>query len=175
MIRPAISLLAVVALTGCVSDRPPTRADSTPIGPLAAAPAPSPETGTCYGRTTTPAIIETVTEQILVQPAVIRSDGSVETPAAFRTVTRQRILRERREVEFATPCATAMTPEFIASLQRALAVRGRYNGPITGTMDGRTQSAIQAFQQSTGDVDTVVLTLQTARALGLAVTPQTTL
>lgn len=103
----------------------------------------------------------------MVQPAVVRSDGTVDTPAAFRTVTRQQILRERREVEFETPYASVMTPEFIASVQRALLARGYYIGAITGQIDTRTSRAIERFQTDQNDVHTTTLTLRSARALGL--------
>ncbi|HCP80135.1 MAG TPA: hypothetical protein DIT67_00550, partial [Octadecabacter sp.] len=85
--------LGLTVLTGCMNTPQVTRADSDPIGPLADPATVDAETGTCFARATTPAIIETVTEQIMVQPASVRSDGSVDTPAAFRTVTRQQILR----------------------------------------------------------------------------------
>lgn len=129
-------------------------------------------TGTCFARATTPAIIETVTEQVMVQPAVVRSDGTVDSPAAFRTVTRQQILRERREVEFETPCNAVLTPPFLASVQRALLARGYYRGPITGFFDARTRAAVERFQIAQDDVPTAQLTLQTARTLGLIALPR---
>lgn len=140
-----------------------TRADTTPtndpIGPLATPAIVDSATGTCFARATTPAIIETVTEQVLVQPAVMRSDGSVQSTTAFRTVTRQQILRERREVEFETPCDIVLTPQFNASVQRALLARGYYRG------------AIERFQTDQNDVHTGILTLKTARTLGLVALP----
>lgn len=166
--------LGLAVLAGCM-DSYATRADQTPIGPLADPVVVDPAVGTCFERVTTPAVIETVTEQIMVQPALVRSDGSVESPAAFRTVTRQRILRERREVEFETPCASVMTPEFIASVQRALLARGYYRGPISGALDSRTGAAIERFQTDQQDVQTRVLTLRTARALGLVAQARETL
>jgi peptidoglycan hydrolase-like protein with peptidoglycan-binding domain len=149
-----------------------TRSDQNPIGPLEAPAVVDSRIGTCFSRDTTPAIIETVTEQVMVQPAVVRSDGSVQSPAAFRTVTRQRILRERREVEFETPCNDVLTPQFVASVQRALLARGYYRGAITGAIDPRTTAAVERFQVAQGDVHTGVLTLQSARALGLVALPR---
>ena len=78
----------------------------------------------------------------MVQPASVRSDGSVENTTIFSTVTSQKILRERREIEFETPCASIMTPEFVGSVQRALLARGHYRGAITGQIDARTTRAI---------------------------------
>ncbi|MEL6960438.1 MAG: peptidoglycan-binding domain-containing protein [Pseudomonadota bacterium] len=174
--KKSVLIFAAVAtvLAGCLAE-PVTRADVSSIAPLDTAPVISAETGTCFSRATTPAVIETVTEQILVQPATIRSDGSVETPAAFRTVTRQRIVRERREVEFETPCPDVLTPSFVASVQRALRARGYYRGAISGEMDGTTQSAIRAFQVAMDDIDTGTLTLRASRALGLVAVPRESL
>ena len=167
--------LALAHLAGCM-DSYATRADTTPtndpIGPLATPAIVDSATGTCFARATTPAIIETVTEQVLVQPAVMHSDGSVQSPAAFRTITRQQILRERREVEFETPCDIVLTPQFNASVQRALLARGYYRGAINGTLDRRTSDAIERFQTDQNDVHTGILTLKTARTLGLVALPR---
>ena len=167
-----LTALGLTVLTGCMDAPQVTRADSDPIGPLAEPATVDANTGTCFARTTTPAIIETVTEQIMVQPATVRSDGSVDTPAAFRTVTRQQILRERREVEFETPCASLMTPQFVASVQRALVARGYYRGNINGVLDARTTTAIERFQTAQNDVHTGTLTLKTAQVLGLVALPR---
>jgi hypothetical protein len=170
-----VASLALALLAGCM-DGYATRADQSPttdaIGPLTQTPVVNSADGTCFARATTPAIIETVTEQVMVQPATVRSDGSVQTPAAFRTVTRQQILRERREVEFETPCGSVLTPQFNASVQRALLARGYYRGAINGTLDQRTASAIERFQTDQDDVHTGTLTLRTARTLGLVAQPR---
>jgi len=174
-VKPVLAAFGLAALTGCLAPVQVTRADQDAIGPLANPVTVDPALGTCFARATTPAIIETVTEQIMVQPAEVRSDGSVVSPAAFRTVTRQQILRERREVEFETPCDTIQTPQFIASVQRALLARGYYRGPITGALDARTGTSIQRFQSAQNDVDTSLLTLRSARTLGLVAQPRDTL
>ncbi len=145
-----------------------------PIGPLAHPATVDASTGTCYARTITPALIETVTEQVIV-PEVLGSDGAVVSPATFRTDTRQEILRERREVEFETPCNSILTPPFIASVQRALIARGYYDGPISGQLDTKTSAAIERFQIAEDDVHTSTLTLKTARNLGLVAVPRDTL
>jgi peptidoglycan hydrolase-like protein with peptidoglycan-binding domain len=59
-----------------------------------------------------------------------------------------------------------MTPEFVASVQRALKVRALYRGPISGQMDSRTRAAIRAFQAPDG-LDSGILSLDAARKLGL--------
>jgi peptidoglycan hydrolase-like protein with peptidoglycan-binding domain len=157
--------VGLLVLTACMDAPQVMRAGGDPIGPLADPVMVDTSLGTCFARTTTPAIIETVTEQVMVQPASVRSDGTVQSPAAFRTVTRQQIMRERREVEFETPCAAVMTPQLIASV---------HNGAINGRFDGRTATAIERFQTAQGDVQTSTLTLQTARTLGLVAQPRDT-
>ena len=122
----------------------------------------------CYAHEATPAILETVTEQVMLQPPQIASDGRVIEPAVFRTETQQRIVQERRELWFQVPCELQIgDPGFIASLQRALAVRGLYLGPITGEMNRRTERAIRDFQAPQG-LDSEILSLAAARQLGLA-------
>jgi peptidoglycan hydrolase-like protein with peptidoglycan-binding domain len=59
-----------------------------------------------------------------------------------------------------------MSQAFVESLQRALAVRGLYAGQISGQMDARTQAAVRQWQQARG-LDSGMLSLETARALGL--------
>lgn len=128
---------------------------------------PNADPNACYGRETTPAIIETVTEQVMLQPPQIASDGTVLEPAVFVTETQQRIVRERRDLWFETPCRAEQDPEFIASLQRALAARGQYRGQITGVMDRRTRAAVRAYQAPQG-LDSGILSLAAAQQLGLA-------
>ena len=127
-----------------------------------------PAEGTCWARDETPAVIETVTEQVMVQPAEILADGTVVRPAAYRTETRQRIVKPRKDTWFEIPCEDQMTPDFIASLQRALKARGIYRGAVTGKMDGRTRAAIRAYQKPQG-LDSGVISLAAARQMGLAV------
>ncbi|KPP92166.1 MAG: putative peptidoglycan-binding domain-containing protein [Rhodobacteraceae bacterium HLUCCA08] len=157
MIR-TVAPIALFVLSGCVSGPGPgmpSEATAPPVG------------STCTGRAVTPARIETVTEQVLVTPARLDDAGNVLEPAGYQTVTRQQITRDRQEVTFDTPCPDLLTPEFVASLQRALRVRGLYQGPISGVFDPATGRAVRDFQVARGDHDTTVLTLASARALGL--------
>jgi hypothetical protein len=75
-----------------------------------------------------------------------------------------------REVWFQVPCAAEMTADFVATLQRALQVRGYFAAEVTGTLDDPTSAAVRRFQAARG-FDSGVLTLAAARALGVAVTP----
>lgn len=128
-------------------------------GPADAAP------GTCWGVEFTPAIIETVTEHVLVTPETTLDDGTVQ-PAIYNTVTRQNMVQDRGEQWFETPCERDLTPDFIASLQRALELRGYLRGNADGVLDVRTRRAIKAFQHDFG-LDSDVLSMKAARQLGL--------
>lgn len=129
-------------------------------GPPNAAP------GSCWGRDVTPAVIETVTERVLLQPAELASDGKVSAPAIYKTETRQQITKERGEIWFETPCPEALTPDFVATLQRALAARGFYRDALTSEMDRPTRRAIRDYQRGEG-LDSTILSLAAARKLGL--------
>ena len=168
MVRPLFTTLSVaLALAACAPGLPvPGRFAEEELVTRAAAPPGAPP-GTCWGKDVTPAIIETVTEQLQVEPPQIGPDGAVLAPGVYRTETRQEIVREREEAWFETPCPEAMTPEFIESLQRALAARGLYRGPVTGEMDRRTRRGVRGFQREMG-FDSDVLTLAAARQMGLA-------
>ena len=121
--------------------------------------------GACWESDVTPAVIETVTEQILLSPEGTQPDGT-RKPATFRTVTSQRMLSERETVWFRTPCPSEMTVEFIATLQRALKARGLYLLPLTGRMDAPTRAAIRRYQAARG-LDSDHLSLAAARDLGI--------
>ncbi len=129
------------------------------------APPGAPE-GSCWGKDVTPAVIETVTERVLLQPAEVLDDGTVLAEPIYKLETRRAIVKERRELWFQTPCEEQLTPDFLASLQRALAARGHYRGTITGEMDTRTLRAIRRYQEPQG-LNSAILSLSAARKLGL--------
>lgn len=169
-----------LALAGC---------DALPTGPKAGvAPPPEPgvltETtqgppgapeGSCWGKTVTPAVIETVTRQVLVKKAEINPDGTIGALPVYRDESKQEIVTPRQEAWFETVCPAVLTPEFVATLQRALAARGLLAGAVTSQMDPATRSAIKAFQTQNGGPESGVLTLDTARSLGLIAVPRTPL
>ncbi|TNF20359.1 MAG: peptidoglycan-binding protein [Rhodobacteraceae bacterium] len=167
----AVCLTAVLAvLAACTHSPPEAPATRFAFTALEAARIPAPAdapAGTCWARDVTPAVVETQTAQVIVQPAILNSDGSLLAPAIYATETEQQIVEPRREYVFETLCAPEITPEFIASLQRALQARGRYGGAITGTITPETELAIRDFQRGQG-LETRLLTMQTARQLGLA-------
>jgi hypothetical protein len=129
--------------------------------------------GTCWGKTISPAIIETVTREVLLKPAQVSSDGRVQQPAVYKKEDVLDIVQPRRETWFETVCPRLLTEGFVASLQRALAARGGYRGNVTGLMDDRTRRAIRKFQLG-GGFDSGNLTVESARTLGLVVVPRDT-
>lgn len=164
----ALPLAAFALLSACTPASPENPADAL-LGSMLDTP-PGAAPGTCWGKIVSPALIETVTEQVLVEPARLDAGGAVVTPAIFRTETRQRIVTERQVTWFETPCPADLTPDVIASLQRALTVRGLYAGPVTGQIDRPTSEAVRRYQAATG-LESPVLSLAAARTLGLIATP----
>lgn len=162
---PVLAALLLGACQTILPAREPEVSRAIQDAPPGAAP------GSCWGKHVVPAIVQTVTDQVLIQPAEVRVDGSVTAPAIYRTETRQDIVRQRTETWFETPCDAALTPEFIATLQRALAARGHYHGPIDGEMTARTRAAVRAWQAPEG-LDSGILSLAAARRLGLVAVPR---
>lgn len=135
---------------------------------------PEAKDGVCWASDVTPALIETVTEQVMVQPPDLAEDGSIRTPATFRTVTQQKIVRDRQQIWFRTPCPDTLTIDFVATLQRALKARGLFAQPLTGQMDAATRDAIRRYQAPRG-IDSDQLSLGAARDLGLVATDRANL
>jgi len=127
---------------------------------------PNAEPGACYGREVAPAVIETVTEQVVVQAAKYDDSGNLLSPSVYRTETVQKIVREREDIWFKTPCRADRVEDYVATVQRALKVRGHYNGRISGEMDWGTRRAIRRYQKPLG-LDSETLSLASARLLGL--------
>lgn len=166
-------LVLPVLLAGCETvavdpaDAPPEPgvAEATRNGPPGAA------EGTCWGKTVSPAVVQTVTKQVQVRPAKVNPDGTIGAPPKYRTETAQEIVSPRRDNWFETPCMEVLTPEFVSSLQRALFARGFYAGAINGVFDPATKAAVQAFQRAQGS-DSPVLSIKAARQLGLIAVPR---
>lgn len=164
----AAGLLSLSALAGCGMPLPVPGVGEPDIIQIRSEPPPGSPAGACWGQEASPAIVETVTEQILLQPAQVHRDGTVLAPAVYKTETQQRILRERQELWFRTPCPAELTEDFVASLQRTLAARGLYSGPVNGRMDRQTRRGVRNYQAPLG-LDSGILSLAAARKLGLAV------
>jgi len=158
------ALAAVLTLSACAENGVVTSSNIDPIS-LATAP-PGAALGTCWGKTVSPAVVETVSHKVLLQPAQISSDGRIQAPPIYKTEEMQHVVQPRQEDWFQVPCAAQMTPDFIASVQRALEARGYYRGPISAQMDMRTRAAVRRYQQAQG-FDSAVLSTAAARKLGL--------
>lgn len=102
---------------------------------------PDPAEGECWGQSSA----------VLAPPGSARAANASSTPGT---------------IHFRVPCPEVMTPEFLASLQRALQARGFFQGTVTGAMDAPTQQAVRAYQKSLG-LDLPILTLVAAQSLGL--------
>ncbi len=163
-------LILVLALAGCQPNgtRPPQQPESLRMAlvPKTGNTPPSSGKNICWAEDTTPAIIETVTEQVLVQPERRGPDGALISAAVFRIETAQRIVQDRQEVWFRTPCPDLLTLDLTASLQRALKARGFYTGDLTGQFDAQTRRAIRLYQEPLG-LDSERLSLAAARRLGV--------
>ncbi|KAF0676136.1 peptidoglycan-binding domain-containing protein [Profundibacterium mesophilum] len=163
----AALLLAALLLASCAPSPPPVSRFAEPelVVRRSAPPSDAPKSGECRARDDTPARVETVTEHLRV-PERRDADGTVLSPAGYRTVTHQRIVEDRASIWFETPCPEVMTRAFIISLQRALKVRGLYAQAPSGTLDAPTRAAIRRFQAEQG-LDSGVLSIAAAKRLGL--------
>ncbi|MBE9639760.1 peptidoglycan-binding domain-containing protein [Salipiger mangrovisoli] len=154
--RAAACLLALLA--ACAAPQAPEEEEPLPTETAA--------DGTCWAREHVPAIYEQVSGEVLVVQAEIAEDGTVLRAPIYRRTQVPKLVRPRGEMRFEAPCPTQMTPEFVASVQRALAARNAFTGEITGEMDTPTRSAVRRYQSARG-LDSGQLSLETARALGL--------
>lgn len=164
-------VLALLALGACTDSAPrPGTPGGSAIRLVAdrdgKAPTNGPR-GACWQDATTPAVIETVTEQVLVEPEKRDAAGVVIAPAVYGSQSHQRVVEERRRVWFRAPCPIELTVNYVASVQRALKARGYHLGPLTGEFDAETRDAIRRFQAERG-LDSPLLSLDAARELGIA-------
>lgn len=167
-----ILLCCVLGLAACEGGKvaAPERSDlGIELLPVKDGKAPKGPEGACWAKDITPAVIETVTEQVMVTEEVRDEAGTVITPAAYQTKTHQRLLQDHEEVWFRAPCEGDMTVNFVATLQRALKARGLYLAPVTGEMDATTAEAIRRFQAERG-LDSPTLSLSAAKELGIIAT-----
>lgn len=163
-------IITVLFLAGCAGGHvPDTSQKNIPVLHLPADKSPPEKDGICWASDTTPAVIETVTEHLLIRKELRDSAGNITRPAEFETKTAQHLVQDREVVWFTAPCAPEMTVDFIASLQRALKARGRYFNAVTGIYDNATGEAVRKLQAERG-LDSPVLALATAVSLGLAST-----
>ncbi len=162
------ALAGVAFLAGCLQGQ--TVSESGVVSGNGLAPPGAPP-GTCWGSIPTPAVIERVSEQVLVTPARTNPDGSIASLPVYRNETRQQIVTPRTDRWFEIPCPPVFTVEFVSTLQRALRARGLYQGEINGSMDAPTRRAVLAVQTAQG-LPSDVLSIETARALGIVAVPR---
>ena len=160
----------IMLLAACAVPQDTTSTTAPPTLPASPTdrPADAPS-GTCWGSTITPAVIQTTTERILIAPADISAEGTIRAPARYQNEDRQTIVRPRQTKWHEIVCTDSMTPAFLASLQRALSARGFHQGDITGQLDTPTKDAI-ALYQTEQNLPGYDLTVEAAQRLGLVVT-----
>jgi hypothetical protein len=168
-LRAALCLAGAALLAACLQDQ--SVSDSGVVQGNGLAP-PGATPGTCWGKIPTPAVVETVTEQILVTPSRVNPDGTIASLPIYRQESRQQIVTPRTDRWFEIPCPPDFTVEFVSTLQRALQARGQYSGQVTGNMDEATRRAVLAVQSAEG-LPSDVLSIETARALGIVAVPRT--
>ena len=161
----ALSLLGLGACTVAPVEQVPQGLGQSVRSAAQNAPPGAPK-GSCWDTEITPAVIETVTRQEQVTPPRTNSAGQIVHPARFQTVTRQEVVRPRSERWFETLCPAQLSPDLVATLQRALQVRGHHRSSVTGHLDTPTKQAILAYQRAQG-LDSSTLSLENARKLGL--------
>ncbi len=162
----AVALLLVPACTETTGPDLGALTEPSLVERVATSMPPGAQPGTCWGQDVTAARTETVQQPILVQPAQVLVDGTILTPPVYKTESLERIIEPRRETWFEVPCAEDVTPDFVASVQRALAARGLFYGAVNGEMDAKTRAAVRRFQRPQG-LDSGILSLAAARKLGL--------
>jgi len=123
----------------------------------------------CQGKITSPAVIQTVKSDVLVQAAQMNSDGTIAFPAIYKSETRQEIVVPRKVTTFPALCEPQLTVELVSSLQRAMSARGLFGGAISGRMDQATRAAILSYQRGYG-LESDILAKRTAQELGLVIT-----
>lgn len=127
--------------------------------------------GACWAQDDLPAVIETVTENVLLTPEIRDEAGNLVQPPVYSSTVDRRIAQEGAAVWFQTPCPDQVDAEFVASLQRALKARGFYLLPLSGEMDAPTTLAVRRFQALNG-LDSAILSLAATRELGLIEVPR---
>ena len=163
------ALAAALFVTACAENAVVTSSNIDPVSLATSPPGAAP--GTCWDKTVSPAVVETVTRKVLLQPAQISSDGRIQAAPIYKDETYQEVVKPREATWEEIPCAADLTPEFVSSLQRALSARGYYPGPITGELDTATKSAVQRYQRDEG-LNGKTLTVAAARKLGLIAVPR---
>ncbi len=130
---------------------------------------------------------KTITRRVVDRPASTRS---IAIPEKFKTVTVTKMTSPPSERRITIPeqyqtvsktlkvsdghmqwreilCDTNMTRGKVQEIQRALAAKGLYKGPIDGVVGHLTINAVKAFQRKAGLPVSQYVTVATAEALGV--------
>ena len=150
MTRLVLPLVLSLALAACQTTPSQPEAQRAEVAPLIGHTLTPPD-GACWANDRIPAVTETVLVPVAGRDGVH---------------PQERVLRPAEDRLFAVPCPEQIDTDMIASLQRALAARGHYAGPITGEWDSETSEAVRRMQAPQG-LDSGVLSLQAAQMLGL--------
>jgi hypothetical protein len=165
--KTQLGILSIIAVSSCttLSVAPP----SSPQNPITAAPINGIEIAAddrCFAEDAPQTQTRIVEETQVIVPELRDLRGRVTRPAVVRSVDQPKTFVIGPGQRFETLCPQAYTPEFVASLQRALSVRNAYAGPISGNYDEMTRNAVAAFQRADG-IDSPLLGIDAARLLGL--------
>ncbi|MDV7272196.1 peptidoglycan-binding domain-containing protein [Thioclava sp. A2] len=171
MKQAVLALIGVPLVAGCMAAGPPmpeveirpTLAQELGDAPPAGAP------GCYHSVEIRPAKFGTVKRAVEVREAVIDpASGKVLEPALYEERDFSAVVDAGETLSFETMCVKELTPEFVATVQRALKARGLYRGTDSGVMDGATRSAVRAYQKPRG-LDADVLSRRAAMEMGLVI------
>lgn len=165
-LKPIIPALAAVSIVAaCAEDGAVTSASNVDPISLATAP-PGAAPGHLLGQDREPGRGRNGDPESTAPACTGQQRRARSIAPVYKTETRQQVVQPRRETWYEIICDADVTPEFIASVQRALEARGFYDGQITGEMDARTKNAIGRYQATEG-LDSKTLSIAAARKLGL--------
>ncbi|SEP98702.1 Putative peptidoglycan binding domain-containing protein [Loktanella sp. DSM 29012] len=160
-----IRLLPTLLVLSACAPVPPTDAPATVL--IASGGIETDTAGRCFARTAPRTRVDIVDRVEQVAPARRDAAGTIIDPPVFRTVSEPTARTVGEGTRFEAVCPPVLTNEaFVQSLQRALLIRRAYDGPISGVYDPATRAAVQQLQRN-GDLDSPVLSVATARDLGI--------
>jgi len=164
-LRLVLAALALSLLAACNQGAGAGRAATAETATLTRAGA------ACWASDRIPALERTVYDERILREAERDQTGRILREAVVERTPRRLVERAAEERLFAVPCPDQMTPDLIAALQRALRVRGLFDGSANGVLDAATRAAVRDFQRPQG-LDSDILSLDAAWQLGLIAMPR---
>ncbi len=113
---------------------------------------------------TIPAEYKTVKVRKMVTPP---EEKRVTIPAEYQTVTRKEKIADGHMEWKPVLCQVNMTKSKIREIQKALADKGYYDGPIDGVVGPATVAAMQKFERDHDLTVSIYLTTEALNALGI--------